>query len=277
MKFKLIIQIGISISLLMPLGAQATPITNIAISGTGSYSIYELPVGQTTGILTIQPPTLSAVKDVLMFSTRVGNVQLGTPVLPNAQTNMTVTFTGGSQAIFSNILKTDWTDNSFALVHNYITAAGNSVLMTLTQSQLDDATNHFLNIAVLPGIYAWQLASDPSIAAINLVNGHIIVGQDGLFNPVNYLNTLFAGTGAPPAPSGSQASEVVKVIYDGSTQYLYSFSATSTGYSTDDKVSYTGRYTAETIPEPATLLLLGIGFIGLTYMRNHKKRDVSKV
>ena len=75
MKFKLIIQIGISIALLMPLGAQATPITNIAISGTGSYSIYELPVGQTTGILTIQPPTLSAVKDVLMFSTRVGNVQ----------------------------------------------------------------------------------------------------------------------------------------------------------------------------------------------------------
>ena len=265
MKFKLIIPISIYIALLMPLGAQATPITSIAISG--SYSVYK---ELTLGLLTkVASPTISDVQAVLMNNTVAGNVQLGTPLAPSALTTMMVNFNGGAVATLSNLLLSDWTANSDALVHSYITAAANSVSLSLTPAQLTLATNFFLN-------NVWQLASDPSIAAIDLVNGHIVVGQDGLFNPANYLNILFAGTGAPPAPANSQASEVVKVIYDGSTQYLYSFSATPTGYSTADQYSYTGRYTAETIPEPATLLLLSIGFIGLAYMRNYKERDVSK-
>ncbi len=257
---KLIISIGTCIALLMPFGAQATLINNIAISGTGNYTIYELPVGQTTGILTKQPSTPAAVDDILKNNTRVGNVQLGKPSEPSLEKFLTVTFAGGTQAIFSNLLKTDWTDNGDALIKSYITAAAQSVGKTLNSTQMGDAVTKFLTV--------WQLASDPSIAKIDLVNGRIVVGQDGLLNPADYLTNLLGVT----APPNSQASEAVKVTYAGSTQYLYSFSASRTGYSTADTVSYTGRYIAQT-PEPTTLLLLSVGFMGLGYMRRHNKRN----
>jgi len=266
MKFKLFITIGTSIALLMPLGAQATAITNIAISGTGSYSIYELPNPPVVGpqiLQLVSSPTLADVNDILMFNNRVGNVQLGNPLAPTLQTNMTVTFTGGSQATLSNLLIADWTDNGDALVKSYITAAGQSVGISLNTAQMTQAVTKFLTV--------WQLASDPSIAIINLVDGHVIVGQDGLPSPqvAAYLTTLL-GVVAPPQ---SLASEVVKVSYNGSTQYLYSFTGTLNGYSASDGFSYKERYTAQTIPEPTTLLLLGVGFMGLGYMRRHNKRN----
>ena len=269
MTFKLFITIGTFIALLMPLGAQALIINSIT---GGSYTVQQMTAPHTTGpFLEVVAPSITNAQNVLNGLV-LGDVKLGTHLETTLRTTMTVTFTGGSEASFSNLLKTDWTDDGNALVHNYITAAGNSVLMTLTQAQLDDATTHFLDIPLPGNIYAWQLASDPTSAAIKLVNGHIIVEQDGLFNPANYLNVLFSGTGAPPAPANSQASEVVKVAYNGSTQYLYSFLATPTGYSAPDTVSYTGRYTAQTVPEPAMLLLLGVGFMGLGYLRRYNKR-----
>ena len=260
---KLIISIGTCIALLMPFGAQATAITNIAISGTGSYTIYELPNPPVVGpqiLELVTPPTLAAVNDILKDNTRVGNVQLGKPSEPSLEKFLTVTFAGGTQAIFSNLLKTDWTDNGDALIKSYITAAAQSVGKTLDSTQMGNAVTKFLTV--------WELASDPSIAKIDLVNGRIVVGQDGLLNPADYLTNLLGVT----APPNSQASEAVKVTYAGSTQYLYSFSASRTGYSTADTVSYTGRYIAQT-PEPTTLLLLSVGFMGLGYMRRHNKRN----
>jgi hypothetical protein len=266
MKFKLIIQIGISIALLMPLGAQAIIINSIT---GGSYTVQEMTAPYTTG------PHLAVVTASIINAQAVlngdvlGDVQLGTPFAPSLRTNMTVTFSDTSQAIFSSLLITDWTDNGDALVRSYITAAANSIHQTLSPTDMTTAINDFLNVSH-HGMYAWQLASDPTIATINLVNGHIIVGQDGLLDATIYLNYLYSGTSVT-APPNSQGSEVVKVTYNGSTQYLYSFSATATGYeSVDGTHSYNGRYTAQT-PEPATLLLLGIGFIGLAYMRNYKK------
>jgi len=271
MKLKLIATLFTSIALLAPIGVQAFPfstcttnICDISIAG-GSYKVFE--VTTTPGLLVPVTSDLANVKDILINNMQ-GNVQLGTPSAPGVLTTMEVTFNGGAVATLSNLLLADWTNNSNALVHSYITAAGNSVGITLTAPQLLAATNYFLTHQVAPGINVWQLVSDPSIATINLVNGQIIVGQDGILHPYNYLNTLFAGSGAI-APPNAQASEAVKVTINGNSQYVYSFSATPTGYATADG-SYNGRYQ---VPEPATLLMLGLGFIGLAYRHRHNKRD----
>jgi hypothetical protein len=271
MKLKYLVTLFTSIALLTPLGAQAfavptcgPTICDITITG-GSYQVYK---ETTQGILDpVNPSTYTDVKDILMDNSVRGNVELGSFLAPNDQTTMTVTFADGSTATFSNPLEIDWRANSEALARNYITAAGNSVGITLSSGELDTATDYFLNRPTALGIAAWRLASDPNIATINLVDGQIKVGLDGLLNASNFLNILFAGQAI--APINAQASEVVKVTFNGNSQYRYGFSATPTGYATADG-SYNGQYQ---VPEPTTLLLLGFGFIGLGYMHRHNKRE----
>ena len=276
MKHQLIATLLTSIALLTPLGAQAgiidptptctTNICEISITG-GTYQIFQ---ETSPGLLTPVESNLTNVKNILMNNTERGNVELDKFSLSPQPATMEVTFADGSKASFSNPLFDDWTGG---LARSYITAAGNSVGITLSPPQLTLATSYFLNTKTPLGIEAWRLASDPNIATINLVNGQIKVGLDGLLNASNFLNFLFAGTGAEvPAGKVAQASEVVKVTYNGSSQYLYSFSATDTFYKTADG-SYDGQYTDQTVPEPTTLLMLGLGFIGFGYMHRHNKRD----
>ena len=282
MKLKLIATFFTSIALLTPIGAQAFPCTtsicDISIAG-GAYKIYQqttFPSPPTLGLLEPVASNLGNIKDVLMNNPiKPGNVELGALSPTPTLTTMTVTFNGGAVATLSNLLLSDWKNDSDALARSYITAAGNSVGIALTTSQLDAATAYFLTQDVTTGIKIWQLPSDPNIATIDRVNGQIKVGLDGLLHPTNFLNTLFFGAGVSvPAGKDAQASEVVKVTYNGSSQYLYSFSATDTGYQTGDGTqSYNGRYTDQTVPEPTTLLLLGFGFIGLAYMHRHNKRE----
>ena len=271
MKLKYLVTLFTSIALLTPLGAQAFAVptcgpTICDITITGNYHVYELTA---PGVLTKVPDlslTIDNVKGILIDN-KPGNVELGSFLAPTLLTTMEVTFAGGSTATFSNPLETDWRANGEALARNYITAAGNSVGITLTSGELDTATDYFLNKPTVLGIEAWRLASDPNIATINLVDGQIKVGLDGLLNASNFLNILFAGQ--VTAPINAQASEVVKVTFNGNSQYRYGFSATPTGYATADG-SYNGQYQ---VPEPTTLLLLGFGFIGLGYMHRHNKRE----
>ncbi|CBN56637.1 conserved hypothetical protein [Kamptonema sp. PCC 6506] len=69
-----------------------------------------------------------------------------------------------------------------------------------------------------------------------------------------------------------QASELVKVIYGGKTEYKYSFNATQSGLTaSDDGISHNGNYevtlSAEPVPEPTTMVGLILGGSGLLAAR----------
>lgn len=251
------------------MSALAVPITNIAVSGP---SIVYLPnppgVACAAGKVCANPPTAPNLAAALSGA---GNVELNkiggllTPLTP--VTTLTGTFGPGGPAItLSSLVLSDWTANSNALASAYIMDAATAASLSLTPGDLTNALNAFYNFNLGPVLRPWMLVSDPNISYVNNDGGVIHIGLDGLIDASAFLNAL-----DPAAPDqGAQVSEVVKVTYNGVTDYLYGFHATPTGYSTTDGQSYTGNYEV-TIPEPTTLWLFGIGLAGLV-ARGRRRR-----
>lgn len=254
-----------SAALLATMSAQATPISNASIAGQ---SIVYLETAPGSGIVAPNPYSVANLNSALSGA---GNAELGKFGI--AQATLSGNFFGHAVTL-SSLSKNDWTNNGNALATSYITGAATSIGATLSAAQMANALNVFLNVDLDPSaktFYSWQYVSDPNISDVNFIDKSIVVGLDGLLDGSTFLNSLFKPFGVT-APAGSTASEVVKLVYENKTHYLYGFSATSTGYHTNDGTrSYTGRFeVSAAVPEPATLAIFGLGFAAMGFISRRK-------
>ncbi|MCG9885756.1 MAG: NF038130 family PEP-CTERM protein [Cyanobacteria bacterium] len=203
----------------------------------------------------------------------------------NSYSSLTGTI-GGKAIEFRSLVKSDWsleftkswlasvaTGNGLNLATVYPTAGGMTLGALLNQAA---------NLLVVGN----QLAalSDPNLSFVNQDNttGTITVGLAGHDNIGTRLLSAINSSALPSSQravfssilSGLgplQASELVKVIYDGQERIFYSTSATGSGQTAgDDGVSHSGTYLISfegeivepptKVPEPSALL--GLAAVG---------------
>ena len=206
-----------------------------------------------------------------------GNVQLnafgGAPA-----TTLSGTFGPAGPAItLSSLVLSDWTNNSNALVRQYVTAAAASASLTLTAAQLGTIETAFLtptpllaNLLFPAGMEPWRAVSDPNVSYVQYEDSTVSIGLDGFLDASTFLSFLL---GKPLGP-GLGASEVVKVTYNGQTDYKYGFKAMATGYASNNGAPMTGVYDLK-IPEPTSLALLGVALAGLAATSRRKSNKAT--
>jgi hypothetical protein len=191
-------------------------------------------------------------------------------------TVLTGDFGGSNPVTFSSLTIGDWTDGGDALAKEYV-AGFLDTWLGITLDPVDLAIAAAAFIVGAPGIPSPAAsASDPNLsyAYRNTDNGALTFATAGLLDATSFLQPFFdLLPGSPQLPAGVQASEVIQVSYRGTTDYYYGFSATPSGVYAEDcpdpgspSCSYTGNFEF-TIPEPATVAILGAGIAGLGFAR----------
>lgn len=241
----------------------AVPISSTSISGPHTIWGVSAP-----GLLT---PGFGTIATALTGNAAnpAGNVELSKFGGSVATLNGNI---GSNPVTLSSLVLSDWIAGGNALATNYIQDAAMAAFgSNLSAPQLNVALNDFFNLDLDPGsgvLNPWQLVSDPNISYVNGDSGIVNIGLAGFLDASPVLSNLF-GSLLPSGslPPGLQVSEVVKVTYNGKTDYKYSFFATPSGYHTAAfplDQSYTGNYEVHIqVPLPSVLWLLGIGFAGL--------------
>lgn len=203
----------------------------------------------TPGVLTVDASASLASLLAGNAATPGGNVELnklaGTPATTLAGS------LNGNSVTLSSLTLADWTASSNALASAYVSAAYQAAYGVSIGGLLPTAVSMFL------GTGAYARVSDPNISYVLLDNSDLKIGLAGFLDATAFLSSLVAGyPGAPAVPAGAQASEVVKVTYNGVTTYMYGFHATDSGVATAtaDR-SYSGNYeVSRNVPEPGAML-----------------------
>ena len=186
---------------------------------------------------------------------------------------LTATLDSGRQVTFSSLTSDDWF-GSGNLAQTWFADAMNAYGSTIStrfktylvgqgysqQSANFAASNSGLIFSAFAQQGGFARLSDPNIAYVNESDAGVTFGLAGHSDAGN-INSLL---------SGLYASEVVKVLFNGETNYYYSFAQpTASGQvSREDGVSHSGNHeffisdpkTPESVPEPASVLgLMALG------------------
>ncbi|WP_334781844.1 NF038130 family PEP-CTERM protein [Nostoc sp.] len=304
---------AIGVSALATVPAQAGTLTGASIGGTAAsdYSVYDVQGNST--ILLDNTSKSANVQKVLdgNAANPTGNVELrASSEQANFDFTKNTSLTGqiGGQSItLSSLTSADW----FSTASGSSTAYGVNNLANTWFSQFYDAAGLAANESTIKlalglpsftpssyireqaynaffGIGGFQRSSDPNISYVNQndTTGDIKIGLAGHLNLKTYYAPLL-GTFGNFLKDGFQASEVVKVTYNGKTDFLYSFSATDSGLTNSlgvgaDGVSHSGNYEVSikgvvppaAVPEPSIILgLLGVAGVFVT-QRKFKKVSI---
>jgi len=253
-----------ALALMGSAGAYAVPMTLGDISG--NYIVWD-GAAQLSQVSSTLPNATTALGG--NAAAPGGNVELskyGGPLTVMSGTG------GGHNITLSSLQLTDWSANGNALATSYIQDASMAAFgSNLTSAQLTTALSKFFTLDLDPGagtLNPWQLVSDPNLSYVDITDNTLSIGLAGLLDASPFLS----GISGIPLPAGKQASEVVKVSFDGGdAKYLYGFSATSSGVHASDGVSFTGNYeVTSSIPEPGSVALVGISLLGLLATRRRK-------
>jgi hypothetical protein len=246
--------------------AFAAAITGATMGGSAAndYYVYD---ANSTSTFRLANPTSADVQRVLGGdgSSPTGNIELrasseqvGFNFTKNTSLNGIL---NGQNISLSSLTSDDWFgtgknttiygDNNLA--NTWFNAAFNNYGISNTLLSSVGTNRGQLFTAFLAG-GGFQRFSDPNISYVNQndITGEISIGLAGHYDATNLLLPMLKTTeqNALKFALGTtklQASELVKVVYNGQSQYLYNFSATSSGLVNNlgtgaDGVSHSGNY-----------------------------------
>lgn len=226
----------------------------------------------------------------------LGNVELGGQTDDSSVAdfeNATVlkgSFMDGSTISLSSMTKYDWFGEDGTTGYGEDDVANQWFSTMLSETGLNNVLAQYNAAAPLFNLQTYteaevfdefytaggfQRFSDPNIDFVRQDGNGVAIGLAGHLNasiPVSQFAPQFAGFF-----NSVQMSEVVRVDYNGTTQYLYSFAGDGSGVVSDDGTfSHTATFTVVAegtddvtdVPEPATgLALLLAGVTGFGYIR----------
>jgi hypothetical protein len=292
--------IAIGAGMMATAPAQAGSITNVSFGGTNptDYYVYDVDGNKTV----LVPSTLANAQKVLdgNAASPTGNVELAaSSEVPGFDFTKNTSLTGqiGDKDItLSSLILSDWnttyknTGKTFGQYwfEQFYNAAGLASKETQIKVALglpNITPSAIVRNAVFTKFQAvggLQRSSDPNIAYVNQDDntGLIKIGLTGHYTLKSYYGSIL-GSFANFLNDDFQASEVVKYTYNGVTDYLYSFSATNSGLTSDAaNGDHSGNYevtipgTPPTkVPEPSVMLGL-LGVAGMFVTQRKLQRSV---